>query len=98
MPKDADTLAALRTQITRIVRESTGLHEQLALPVAAAIYSELQQEFGGSEVYIPVPNRADRYQAILDDWQAGRPIHVICRHHGIARSTFYRLLGARGKP
>ncbi|WP_295406630.1 Mor transcription activator family protein [uncultured Thiocystis sp.] len=97
MPKDFDTLVALHTQITRIVREATGLHEQLALPVAEAICAELQHAFGGAEIYIPAPSRTERNQAILDDWHGGRPIPAICRKHGIARATVYRLLGARGK-
>lgn len=91
MSQTIDHLAALRTNIVRIVRESTGLREQLALPVAEAIYRELQMTFGGSSLYIPAPSRADLHQAILDDLRTGRPIPVICRSHGVARATVYRL-------
>ena len=92
MPQALDKLSSLRTTITRIVREATGLHELLALPVADAICGELQQTFGGAEIYIPAPSRIDRNQAILDDWRRGLSPDTIRRRHGVARATVYRLI------
>jgi Mor family transcriptional regulator len=92
MLSEIDNFSALRTRIVRIVRESTGLHEQIALPVADAIYLELQQHFGGSSVYVPVPSRAARNRAILADWESGLSPDAIRRRHHVSRATVYRLL------
>lgn len=95
MIQSTDQLAALRTTVTRIVRETTGLHELLAVPVAAAICTEIQHAYGGAETYFPAPSKAARNQAILDDWRRGLPPDAICLRHAIARRTFYRLISQR---
>jgi Mor family transcriptional regulator len=90
-----DQIVALRNSITRIVRNATGMHEVLAVPIATAICSELQRSFGGEEVYIPAPERNNRNQMVKDDWQLGASIDTICTRYGISRTTFYRLIGEK---
>jgi Mor family transcriptional regulator len=95
MSQALDQLAALRTTVTRIVRETTGLHERLAVPVAAAICTEIQTAYGGAALYVPAITKRERNRAILADWHAGRAIPDICQRHRVGRTTVYRLIGQR---
>lgn len=92
MDSDAlDQLSALRTRYVRIVREYTGLHETLALPVANALVEELQTLHGGT--YIPAHSKAARYQAIRDAAALGQSVTQICHAFRVHRCTVYRALG-----
>lgn len=95
MSQSEDLIADMRVRITRIVRDATGMHERLALPIACAILDELQREHGGGPLYIPAPSRQGRDIAIRDAWQCGMPPAAIADTYGLHRSTVYRVIGAK---
>lgn len=90
--QSVDRMQELRTILTRVVRESTGMHEQLALPIADSICDELQRRYGGRQWYIHAPCASDRHQQIRDAAALGTPVQAICQRFGVARATVYRAL------
>ncbi|MBK1699754.1 Mor transcription activator family protein [Thiococcus pfennigii] len=92
MPRAVDQVADLRVRITRLVREATGLQEQLAYPIAEAICRELQAAYGPGQLYLPAPSREERNRAIREAWELGQPIGRIAASHGVDRSTVYRVI------
>jgi Mor family transcriptional regulator len=60
----------------------------------AEIYSGLQEDMGGSYLYIPSPPRYDE-QAVLNDFD-GSNLDEVARKHRISPSTLYRILNRRG--
>ncbi|MFD2112032.1 Mor transcription activator family protein [Thiorhodococcus fuscus] len=90
-----DRAHELRTIITRVVRESTGMHERLALPIAQAVTVELQRRYGGQPLDVPAPSKDDRNQAIIDAWNLGTPVKDLGSKFGASRSTIYRVIGRR---
>lgn len=95
MSADDDKAAAVRTDITRAIREATGLHERFAVEISDGILHRLQQRWGGDRIYIPSKDRAARDAAIRAAFD-GRNHDEVCRRHGISRATLYRILGQRG--
>ena len=88
-----DRLSDFRTRITRIVREATGMHERLALPIAEAICCELQDRYGGAELYVPAKPRETLHGEILDAWRSGATVADLCRRYPVSRRTIYRVVG-----
>lgn len=92
MSAEDDKAAAVRTDITRAIREATGLHERFAGEISDEILHCLQQRWGGDRVYIPSRDRAARDAAIRAEFD-GRNHIEICRRHAISRATLYRIIG-----
>jgi Mor family transcriptional regulator len=92
MSLQQDQLTNLRARVVRIVREATGLHERLALPVAQSICEELARDSGGGELYVPAPDRTARDAAIRRDFRVDNHAEVM-RRHGVSRATLYRVIG-----
>ena len=55
-----DHQVALANEITAILRERIGYHEQFAAPIAEAIVSGLASRRGGDVLYVPTGNRKPR--------------------------------------
>jgi len=90
-----DTLSALRTDIVRAVREHTGLHERLAVPIAEDILAAVRQRFGGQRIYVPSAQTAqERAEAIRSLLDCGHDPQTVARLTGLSRATVYR--AARG--
>ncbi len=88
-----DHLAALRTQIVRLVRTSTGIHEQEALSIASKIINVMREKFAGDRIYV-AGRDPKRNQAILAEFN-GRNGDEVCAKYSIHRATLYRLLKRR---
>ena len=88
----SDHLSSLRTLIVRTIREQTGLHERLAVPLAEEILRGIQAQHGGGVLTIPARSKADRYQAIRDAHAIGVPVSDLCVTDAVDRSTVYRAL------
>lgn len=91
MSVQQDRLGDLRSRVTRIVRDATGLHERLALPVAESICGELAKEFRGGGLSVPSPDKAARDAAVRRAFTGSNHAQV-CGQHGISRSTLYRII------
>lgn len=93
----SDHLSSLRTLIVRTIREQTGLHERLAVPLAEEILRGIQMQHGGGALSIPVPSRADRYRAIRDAHALGATVPDLCSTYAVDRSTVYRALRVQAR-
>jgi Mor family transcriptional regulator len=91
MSVDEDKATTIRNDITRAVREATGLHECYASSLGAAILERLQTRWGGDRIYVPQVDRPARDAAIREAF-TGRNHDEVCRQFGISRRTLYRIL------
>lgn len=92
---EADAAVSLRHDLVRIIRESLGLSERIAVPMADELAQGLQRRMGG--FYIPVREiRETRDAAVLRDFN-GRNHTEVMRTHKISRATLYRILSQNGK-
>lgn len=88
-----DARLQMRTRIVRVIRESTGLLEQFAVPIADQVLKVVERDIDGHAL-----NRTEREmqeqrdRLVLADFD-GRNRDEVCRKHGISRATFYRILG-----
>lgn len=98
-PATVDHQVALANEITAILRERIGYHEQFAAPIAEAIVSGLVERRGGDELYIPTgtanPRRlAERNAAIRREFN-GRNRRQLCEKWGISKSRLYEIVGEK---
>lgn len=83
-----DYKAELQSRITRLVRESTGLHEGFAAQISVSITEFFWRELSGERIYFG--KRTGELLKKVAAFQGGR-ISEFCRQQGISRATFYRL-------
>lgn len=84
-----DFLAALRSDIVRVLVAQTGAPETQVMGMASQILSVTQERFAGEKVYIPAPQYDET--AVLADFNGRNHDHVCCTH-GISRRTLYRVI------
>ena len=77
------------------MRQTTGLHERIALPIAESICGELAQEMDAAGHQEPVTSRADRNAAIRREYRGDNHREVM-RRYSISRATLYRVVGGGG--
>jgi DNA-binding NarL/FixJ family response regulator len=87
-----DRVVALRTLVTRAVREATGLNERLALPIAEDIVHGLRRQWGGQDIRIPAQTAAERAEAIQQAAALGMSPQQIAAALGHGKATVYRAL------
>ncbi len=90
MSHEEDRVQGLQTSTVRAVREATGLHERLALPIARQIVAGLLHEFGGESFYFPKRGRSIE-DALLEEFD-GLNREQLCRKYNLPRRTFYRMI------
>lgn len=90
--KTADQAIQLHRELTDIVRTEVGMRENFAADLAAAILRGLQNMHGGSELYIPAPDKTARNAAIRAEFN-GTNAEAVCRAHGVSRSRLYQIVG-----
>ncbi len=94
-----DHQVALANEITTILREKIGYHEQFAGPIAEAIVSGLTERRGGDLLYVPNGKRdlrqlGDRNAAIRREFN-GRNRRELCAKYGISKPTLYRVVSGK---
>ncbi len=78
----------------RIVRQATGLHERVALPIAEIICDELAREMGAGGHEAPAMSRAERNAAIRRAFR-GNNHREVMRRYKVGRTTLYRVVGGK---
>ena len=94
-----DQQVALASEITAILREQIGYHEQFALPIANAIVNGLVKRRAGDMLYIPTGRRnqralEERNDAIRREYNGQNRVDV-CRKYGIGRARLYQIINQR---
>lgn len=89
-----DAAVQLENELTRIVREEIGMHEQMASLFAQALVRGLRKHCGGQDLYIPTTNKSARDAAIREAFR-GDNLSEIMERFGVSRSTVYRVSGRR---
>ena len=94
MPKNEDSLSALRSDIVREIREQTGAPESEAFKIASKIMQAMHSRFRGERFYVSAakPSDADLLEAF-----DGRNHAQVCRRFMISRSTLYRAIARSRK-
>lgn len=92
---DEDKNVTLHYEMTSIIREKVGMHEQFASQIAEAIVDGLRERRGGTDLYVGSASAAARVRRnakIKQDFN-GRNRDEICRKYRISRPQFYRIIG-----
>ena len=84
----------LEHEMTQIVADELGLKEPLAGAFAQAIVRGMRERLGGSETYIPAPDKSARDAAIRAEFR-GTNLVEVCRKYGVSARTVYRAAGGR---
>lgn len=93
-----DKLEGLRTQVVRMIREQTGLHEQFALPIASKIIETFFREVAGERVYVPARPAEMAASKIISEFDGTNRDELMAKY-GISKTTFYDYLKrSRPKP
>lgn len=93
-----DKLEGLRTQVVRMIREQTGLHEQFALPIAAKIIETFFREVAGERVYVPARAAELTASKLASEFDGTNRDELMAKYE-ISRTTFYDYIKrARPKP
>jgi Mor family transcriptional regulator len=89
-----DAAVQLENDFTDIVRSEIGMHEGMATVFAQALVRGLRRVLGGSDLYIPAPDRSERDAAIRRDF-TGTNCDELMRKHGLSRTRIYEIAGQR---
>jgi hypothetical protein len=91
MSRDTDRTEELRAEFVDALVQELGLREVMALPIANSLVAYLQRQYPGERLYIPAPPRQYDVLQIEAALRSGTSINRVCREHGVARSTLYRI-------
>src|SRR4051812_4789205 len=89
-----DAAVQLENDFAEIIRTEIGMHPAFATQVGQAIVRGLRHAHGGSELYIPAPDRSERDAAIRRDF-TGSNCEELMRRHGLSRARIYAIAGQR---
>jgi len=89
--RDADTAVELHRILTASLTRRFGLTELAASALADEIALEVRNEVGGSEIYIPSPNRNARNQAIRAAFR-GNNLDELAKQYSLSRRQVERIV------
>ena len=93
MSNEIDAAVTLRYDLTRAIRETLGLPESVAVPMADHLAIGLSQRMGG--LYIPKRDlRTERDDAIRRDFTGANHREVMAKYR-ISRATLYRTIARK---
>ncbi len=90
-----DDAVSLRFEITAILREEIGLHEQYAATLAEPIVNGLKKKFSGQDLYIAKNQRTDisqRNEVIRREFN-GRNLEEMMKKYDLSKSSIYKIVG-----
>lgn len=97
MSSAIDQQVALTNEITAILRERIGHHEQFAVLIAKEVVAGLVERRAGDLLYVPTGTRsrlAERNQSIRREFN-GRNAKLLCATHQISRTRLYEIVGEK---
>jgi len=97
MSSSIDQQVSLTNEITRILREEIGYHEQFALPIAQAVVNGLIKRRAGDLLYVPTGRNskiAERNQQIRREFN-GRNCRELCQQHRLSRARLYQIVSEK---
>lgn len=91
-----DQLLQIFRELTDIVKETLGHDPEMASMVASRLLRGMQERWGGGQgpKVFPAPDKFERDAAIRAEFN-GTNAEALCKRHGIARSTLYRIAGSQ---
>ena len=90
---ERDAAVNFHNDLVRIIRETLGLPEKIAVPMADELAKGLQKQLGG--LYIPAREiRSVRDDAVRRDFNGRNHVEVM-KEHSLSRRTFYRIISGR---
>jgi len=92
-----DDAVSLRFEITAILREEIGFHEQYAATLAEPIVNGLKKRFSGQEIYIaknPRPDVALRNEEIRREFN-GRNLEDMMTKYGLGKTSIYKIVSKK---
>lgn len=91
-----DVRLQMRMRIVRVIRESTGLLEQFAVPIANEVLQVVERDIDGQTLSRTDGElQAQRDRMVLAEFN-GRNRNEVCRRHAISKATFYRIIARAG--
>jgi len=92
MADDADGVVALRWKISKAIRSCAPfLTEQCTEEMANRVLQRLQDEYGGSRLYIPCKSKEDRDTEIVRAFNGSNRIEV-CARFNISERSLYSIV------
>lgn len=91
MSEERDAAVSLRYELVRAIRESLGLPESVAVPMAEHLASGMARRLGGTYITKRAVTRQERNAAVRREFRGNNHDEVM-RRHGISRATLYRIL------
>ena len=91
MSAEHDAAVSFRYELVRVIRESLGLPESIAVPMADHLANGMSRKCGGTYIPVSAIVREKRNEAILRDFTGANHAEVM-RRHGVSRTTLYRIL------
>lgn len=92
MSAEHDAAVSFRYELVRVIRESLGLPESIAVPMADHLASGMSRKWGGTYIPVSAIVREARNAAILRDFTGANHTEVM-RRHNVSRTSLYRILG-----
>jgi Mor family transcriptional regulator len=94
-PIDDDETVNLRFEITDIVQEEIGFHEQFAIQIADALIRGFRKRFCGQKIYIPNADAQDinkRNAGIRQEFNGTHEsLRAVMRKYNVSKTTVYRI-------
>lgn len=92
MAREIDATQALEDELVAAVSGETGMVASLARLFVRPVVKYLQAKHGGRRMYVPSPGRVYDIDAMRQQLEQTRDVDLVCRSHGVSRTTLYRLL------
>ncbi len=83
----------LQKEMQDILKVETGLHDEFAASIAAALVRGWRKRAGSQRIYIPGPTDYESRDAAIRREFNGANCEEVCRKHGIKRSRLYQIVG-----
>lgn len=95
MTRRIQNTPTLQAEFMSVARASTGKSADEVRAVVHAVVMYLQEQYGGSNLYVSKRGRVIDVEALRADYDQRVSVREICRRHNISHRTFRRLIGER---
>ena len=92
MAREIDATQALEDELVAALAKDTGMLPSLAVMFVRPVVRYLQSKHAGRRMYVPSPGRTYDVEAMRQQLAETRDVDLVCKTHGVSRTTLYRLL------